>query len=376
MDPLDCDGEANPRPISADVAAFFVPLAEGYFADDGRNYDCDTVTPNSEQAKGRIQGAVRRRIGCPRDQMPCSTAHLLAGWDGEDRRIRGEADDCAGPPAPKPLPLGVAVALVDWLDAGLRIDAALRDCDDTPTIDVDVLGYLDEIREVVALSTQPRRCTLCSCEIPAHARRLVWSWANDNDENLVLHAHLGCDAIRREIDLGEWTQGDLVDRLVAWHEGDRLNHDLGKLYLDLTNEELDDMGKEIIAAAIGSVADDSDTDVDSACIMRHAATSPMSKGRIEMAVLGCSTDVESVTVTDNPTVEPATVDGVTLPALSIRVVVSPSTLSPEALENVARAIHDHTSLGVETVGDCCIVLVGLDGIGRSIRFDLVDRAAL
>ena len=76
----------------------------------------------------------------------------------------------------------------------------------------------------------------------------------------VYHAHRGCDAIRREIDLGEWWEDDLVDRLVQWAQADRLNHDLGELDAGLTAEERDDMGGEIIAAALRSIAEDAAED--------------------------------------------------------------------------------------------------------------------
>ena len=259
MDPNDCDGEPNARPISASAAMVLIPAAMAlipaaevlgtglvldlddvivdpttgeipWWAPGG---DCGESTPpgpTDRAAKERLQGASRRRYGCPRDQMPYTGPNYLAGWDEEDRRL--------GPGVIEVPPVRVV------------------DLDDVRTIDDDVLGYLDEIREVVALATVPRRCTLCSVGIPPHALRLVWSWANDNDENLVLHAHRGCDAIRREIDLGEWHEGDLLDRLVQWAQADRLNHDLGELDAGLTADQREDHGGEIIAAAIRAIADD------------------------------------------------------------------------------------------------------------------------
>jgi len=271
---MDSDGMPHPSPISAEAAPLYIDACEAiaatlcrdlddvhapmfpprYYAETERfgcvitrsmigadlgGGDCGESTPRGptdRATKERLQGASRRRYGCPRDQMPYTGPNYLAGWDEEDHR------------------LGLGVIEVP--------PVRVPDCDDTRTIDADVLGYLEEITDTVAMSTQPRRCTLCSVAILPHTRRAIWSWANDNDENLVLHAHRGCDAIRREIDLDEWHEGDLLDRLVQWAKSDRLNYDLGELDAGLTAEERADQGGEIIAAAIRAVLEDEQADVD------------------------------------------------------------------------------------------------------------------
>lgn len=166
MDPLDCDGEANARPIPASAAIELAAVA-AYFNEER---DCDDVQANA-------------------------------------RAARGDLGDCDG-------------------------DTHL--------------------------------CSLCSVTIPPTADRVVWTWTPEGERHpITLHAHRGCDAIRREIDLGEWTQGDLLDRLVEWADDDVLNHDLRELDANLSPEQRADMGGEIIAAAIRALDDDSDSDVDS-----------------------------------------------------------------------------------------------------------------
>lgn len=79
---------------------------------------------------------------------------------------------------------------------------------DGRTVDPD-----EPIYTVRATSTQPRSCSLCGWQIPPNAPRLVWSWHGDHraDEPAdVIHAHAGCDALRREIGLDEWDEGDLA----------------------------------------------------------------------------------------------------------------------------------------------------------------------
>ncbi len=207
MDPNDCDGEANARPISRSAALALIPAADLIGNGLVRDVD-DTVST-------------------------CS------------------GGDCGGPlePGHRAVRLSGHIGII--VAADLRAERGeVGDVDDVRTIDEGAVGPDDTIDPVVALSTLSRRCTLCSVEIDPHTLRMVWSWPAGGTGSVVLHAHRGCDAIRREIDLDDWHEGDLLDYLTEWAREDRLNHDLGELDAGLTAEERADMGGEIIAAAL------------------------------------------------------------------------------------------------------------------------------
>ena len=207
MDPLDCDGEANPRPISPSAALALIPAADAIGNGLVRDVDDVIVDPTTGEIPWWTCGG--DCDGEPGGPKVSASGHVAIIVQANARAARGDDGDCDG----------------------------------------------DE-----------HRCSLCSVTIAPTAQRDVWTWTPERERHpITLHAHRGCNAIRREIDLGEWTQGDLVDRLVAWHEDERLNRDLGELDAGLTPEERDDMGGEIIAAAIRTMRvriEDEQTDDD------------------------------------------------------------------------------------------------------------------
>lgn len=221
MDPLDCDGEATGRPISTAAALELPRLLAEYRALRG-------VADNDDRDE-----ADRWCAGCGEgrdDDGGCPTVGCDHG--------EGWVDDCEGDcPGPRVARSGVVAIIVQANARAARGD--LGDCDGDTHL-----------------------CSLCSVSIPPTADRVVWTWTPEDERHpITLHAHLGCDAIRREIDLGEWTQGDLLDRLVEWADDDPLNHDLRELDANLTPEQRADMGGEIIAAAIRALDDDSECDI-------------------------------------------------------------------------------------------------------------------
>jgi uncharacterized phage protein gp47/JayE len=80
--------------------------------------------------------------------------------------------------------------------------------------------------------------------------------------------------------------------------------------------------------------------------------------------------VQAAVVVDNPTTATATVEGLSLTAHSIGVVVYPSTLTTAQKEAVAQAIYDHLAAGIATNGtDVVATVTGLDGYAKTIRYD-------
>jgi hypothetical protein len=78
------------------------------------------------------------------------------------------------------------------------------------TIDIATVVADDAIGSTLATSTGIRKCTLCGGAINPGVPRMVWSWRGDEIDPVerVLHCHRGCDEIRRELDVDEWTEGD------------------------------------------------------------------------------------------------------------------------------------------------------------------------
>lgn len=189
-----------------------------------------------------------------------------------------DPNDCGGETS-RPILLSTAIALPPLL-AEYRAehevidnDPGGADCDGPDDCEGDCPGPRVATSGFVALIVQANAraargdlgdcdgdthaCSLCSIAIPPAADRVVWTWTPEGERHpITLHAHRGCDAIRREIDLCEWHEGDLVDRLVEWADDDPLNHDLRELDANLTPEQRADMGGEIIAAAIRALDED------------------------------------------------------------------------------------------------------------------------
>lgn len=88
-------------------------------------------------------------------------------------------------------------------------------------------------------------------------------------------------------------------------------------------------------------------------------------------------DVDAAVVVENDTMATATVEGISLPAKSVGVVVHPSTMTSATQQLVAQAIYDHVSAGIYTAGsDVVATITGLDNVGHVVRFDFAGETAV
>ena len=88
-------------------------------------------------------------------------------------------------------------------------------------------------------------------------------------------------------------------------------------------------------------------------------------------------DVDAAVVVENDTNATATVEGISLPAHSIGVVVHPSTMTTATKALVAQAIYDHIPAGIYTEGsDVIATVTGLDTVGHTIRFDFASETTV
>ena len=83
--------------------------------------------------------------------------------------------------------------------------------------------------------------------------------------------------------------------------------------------------------------------------------------------------VEAATVIENTSIVSAVVEGLTLAAKSIAVIVYPSTLTDDQKAGVAEAIYATIPAGISTNGtDVTATVTGLDGFSKTIKFDYAD----
>lgn len=90
-------------------------------------------------------------------------------------------------------------------------------------------------------------------------------------------------------------------------------------------------------------------------------------GAIENAVLTSTDEVTSVYVIENDTSALATIEGLTLPAHSIAVVVFPDTISTEAKEALALAIYTTKAVSVGTNGPESVTINAVSGT-KTVNF--------
>ena len=80
--------------------------------------------------------------------------------------------------------------------------------------------------------------------------------------------------------------------------------------------------------------------------------------------------VEAATVIENTSIASAVVEGLTLAAKSIAVIVYPSTLTDDQKAGVAQAIYETIPAGISTNGtDVVATVTGLDGFSKTVKFD-------
>lgn len=88
-------------------------------------------------------------------------------------------------------------------------------------------------------------------------------------------------------------------------------------------------------------------------------------------------DVDAAVVVENDSNATATVEGISLPAHSIGVVVHPSTMTTATKQLVAQAIYDHVAAGIYTEGsDVVATVTGLDNVGHVVRFDFAGETTV
>ena len=86
--------------------------------------------------------------------------------------------------------------------------------------------------------------------------------------------------------------------------------------------------------------------------------------------------IEAAAVIDNPDAETNVVEGVSLPACSFLVIVTPDTLTTDQQAEVARVIYDNTPVGVRATGtDVSTTVTGADGFEKTVKFDYATDVA-
>lgn len=139
-----------------------------------------------------------------------------------------------------------------------------RPPDPTPTAVLPVVNARtveadDPLATTLATCDEPRRCTLCGHPIAPGSPRFAWSWSeHPNDErDGVLHAHRGCDAIRRGwLDVGEWDDGEIVTMLGEYALDNGGTDILGTIVAELSPEERAEMGEAVVSAARTWITDE------------------------------------------------------------------------------------------------------------------------
>lgn len=80
--------------------------------------------------------------------------------------------------------------------------------------------------------------------------------------------------------------------------------------------------------------------------------------------------VETCAVVENTDSASAVVEGLTLPAHSVAVVVTPNTLTTEQKEDVAETIYGQVAAGIETYGTQTVTtVIGADGYAKTVSFN-------
>jgi uncharacterized phage protein gp47/JayE len=78
--------------------------------------------------------------------------------------------------------------------------------------------------------------------------------------------------------------------------------------------------------------------------------------------------IQSAAVIDNPDNEPAIVEGVGLPAVSVAAIVTPNPLTAEQKATLLRTLYDSVTGGTTTAGTESGTVIGLDGVTKTVRF--------
>ncbi len=87
--------------------------------------------------------------------------------------------------------------------------------------------------------------------------------------------------------------------------------------------------------------------------------------------------VEACVVVENDTMSTATIEGISLVAKSIAVVVYPSTMTTATKQAIGQAIYDHIPPGCKTNGsDVTATVTRLDGVTKAITFDYANETTV
>lgn len=87
--------------------------------------------------------------------------------------------------------------------------------------------------------------------------------------------------------------------------------------------------------------------------------------------------VEAAAVIDNPDSEPNIVEGISMPASSYLLILTPDTLTTSQKEEILRLLYDNTPVGIASAGsDEVGTVTGEDGFSKPVGFDYaVDLVA-